>query len=70
MLPEENINEKLKAVFEGLSNKQIAFRLQTSEGTIKAAMQQLFDKTGVRTRSQLVRIAIEKNIQDWPESGG
>jgi two-component system, NarL family, nitrate/nitrite response regulator NarL len=28
-------------------------------------LQQLFDKTGVRTRSQLVRIAIEQHAGDW-----
>ena len=56
----------LMAVFEGLSNKDIAARLNTTEGAVKAVMQQLFDKTGVRTRGQLVRIALEKRIQDWP----
>jgi DNA-binding NarL/FixJ family response regulator len=56
----------LKAVFEGLSNKNIAAKLNTTEGAVKAVMQQLFDKTGVRSRSQLVRIALERNIQDWP----
>lgn len=56
----------LMAVFEGLSNKDIASRLNTTEGAVKAVMQQLFDKTGVRTRGQLVRIALEKRIQDWP----
>jgi two-component system, NarL family, nitrate/nitrite response regulator NarL len=63
-----NLRERsvLKAVFEGLSNKEIAVSLNTTEGSIKAVMQQLFDKTGVRTRSQLVRIAIEKGIQEWP----
>ncbi|MES1257674.1 MAG: response regulator transcription factor [Acidobacteriota bacterium] len=55
----------LKAVFEGLSNKEIAGRLQVSESTVKAVLQQLFDKTGVRTRSQLVRIALEKHSHDW-----
>ncbi len=55
----------LKGVFEGLSNKEIAVKLQISEGSVKAAMQQLFDKTGVRTRSQLVRIALERLAQDW-----
>jgi DNA-binding NarL/FixJ family response regulator len=55
----------LKGVFEGYSNKEIAAQLQISESSVKAAMQQLFDKTGVRTRSQLVRIAIEKHAQDW-----
>ena len=55
----------LKGVFEGLTNKEIAAQLQMSEGSVKAVMQQLFDKTGVRTRSQLVRIALEKRSQDW-----
>ncbi len=55
----------LKSVFEGLSNKEIAGHLKTSESSVKAVLQQLFDKTGVRTRSQLVRIALEKHAQDW-----
>ena len=55
----------LHGVFEGLTNKEIAAQLQVSEGSIKAVMQQLFDKTGVRTRSQLVRIALEKRAEDW-----
>ncbi len=55
----------LRGVFEGFTNKEIAAKLETSEGTIKAAMQQLFDKTGVRTRSQLVRIALERLTGDW-----
>jgi DNA-binding NarL/FixJ family response regulator len=55
----------LRAVFEGLSNKEIGSRMQISESSVKAVLQQLFDKTGVRTRSQLVRIALEKHSQDW-----
>lgn len=58
----------LQGVFEGLTNKEIAVRLQVSEGSIKAVMQQLFDKTGVRTRSQLVRIALEKRAEEWLSS--
>jgi two-component system nitrate/nitrite response regulator NarL len=46
-------------LLEGLSNKEIAASLRLSESAIKAAMQQLFAKTGVRTRSQLVRVALE-----------
>jgi DNA-binding NarL/FixJ family response regulator len=49
----------LQGVFEGLSNKEIATRLNVSESAIKATLQQLFRKSGVRTRSQLVRIALE-----------
>jgi DNA-binding NarL/FixJ family response regulator len=55
----------LKAVFEGLTNKEIAQRMELSESSIKAVLQQLFDKTGVRSRGQLVRIALEKHAQDW-----
>jgi two-component system, NarL family, nitrate/nitrite response regulator NarL len=50
----------LVGVFEGAANKQIADRLQVSESSVKATLQQLFQKTGVRTRSQLVRIALEQ----------
>jgi len=50
----------LRGVFEGLANKEIAERLHVSESAIKASLQQLFSKTGVRTRSQLVRVALEQ----------
>jgi DNA-binding NarL/FixJ family response regulator len=54
----------LKALFEGLTNKEIASQLNVSENVVKWAMQQLFEKTGARTRSQLVRVALEKQ-RDW-----
>jgi DNA-binding CsgD family transcriptional regulator len=50
----------LSHIFEGLANKQIGDRLRISESAVKACLQQLFAKTGVRTRSQLVRIALEQ----------
>lgn len=50
----------LSAILEGLTNKQIADRLDVSESSVKATLQQLFDKAGVRTRSQLVRVALEE----------
>lgn len=56
----EREQQVLVGVFEGLANKQIAERLQVSESSVKATLQQLFQKTGVRTRSQLVRIALEQ----------
>lgn len=55
----------LRGVFEGLSNKEIGTRLDLSESSVKAALQQLFHKTGVRTRSQLVRIALEQFSGQW-----
>jgi two-component system nitrate/nitrite response regulator NarL len=56
----ERERQVLAFVFEGLANKQIADRLQISETAVKASLQQLFTKTGVRTRSQLVRVALEQ----------
>jgi DNA-binding NarL/FixJ family response regulator len=58
----ERENQVLQGVFEGLSNKEIGARLDISESSVKAALQQLFQKTGVRTRSQLVRIAVEEHL--------
>jgi DNA-binding NarL/FixJ family response regulator len=55
----------LKGVFEGFTNKEIGARLGISESSVKAVLQQLFEKTGVRTRSQLVRIALEKHSEEW-----
>jgi two-component system nitrate/nitrite response regulator NarL len=49
----------MRALLEGLSNKEIGSELRISESAVKAALQQLFAKAGVRTRSQLVRIALE-----------
>ena len=51
----------LYGVFEGLANKEIAARIGVSESSVKATLQQLFSKTGVRTRSQLVRIVLEQH---------
>src|SRR5437016_6284834 len=50
----------LSYVFEGLGNKEIAARIGVSESSVKASLQQLFSKTGVHTRGQLVRIALEQ----------
>jgi DNA-binding NarL/FixJ family response regulator len=50
----------LRFVLEGLSNKEIAWRMQISESYVKAILQSLFQKTGVRTRGQLVRVAVEQ----------
>lgn len=47
-------------LIEGLANKEIAGELGISESAVKAALQTLFNKTGVRTRSQLVRVALEQ----------
>jgi two-component system nitrate/nitrite response regulator NarL len=56
----ERQRKVLRFVLEGLSNKEIAWQLQISESYVKAILQSLFQKTGVRTRGQLVRVAVEQ----------
>ncbi len=66
-LPSSNLTGRerqvLSFVFKGLANKEIADQLQISESSVKGTLQQLFRKTGARTRGQLVRIALE-NYKD------
>jgi len=65
-------SEVIRGILDGLSNKEIGLKLNTSESSVKAVIQELFRKAGVRTRSQLVRIAIERHSSDWlkPEARG
>jgi PAS domain S-box-containing protein len=50
----------LRFLVQGLANKEIATRMEVSESTVKNTLQQLFAKTSVRTRAQLVRVALEQ----------
>jgi PAS domain S-box-containing protein len=50
----------LRFLVQGLANKEIAARMDISESAVKNSLQQLFAKTGVRSRSQLVRVALEQ----------
>ncbi len=52
--------EVLRLLVQGLANKEIAARMEISESAVKNTLQQLFAKTGVRARSQLVRVALEE----------
>ena len=49
----------LRHLVQGLANKEIAARVEISESTVKQAMHRSFAKTGVRTRTQLVKVALE-----------
>jgi two-component system nitrate/nitrite response regulator NarL len=65
-------SEVLRGILDGLTNKEIAWNLKVSESSVKAVIQELFHKAGVRTRSQLVRITIERHSSDWlrPDTSG
>ena len=52
--------EVLRLLVQGLANKEIAARMGISESAVKNTFQQLFAKSAVRTRSQLVRVALER----------
>ena len=64
----EREQQVLRGLFEGLTNKEIAAQIGVSESAIKATLQQLFQKTRVRTRSQLVRIALESSLGTAPRT--
>jgi two-component system, LuxR family, sensor kinase FixL len=53
--------EVLRFLIQGLANKEIAARMEIPESTVKNIFQQLFAKMGVRSRSQLVRAALEEH---------
>ena len=55
-------HQVLGGVFEGLTNKQIGADIGVSEAAVKATLQHLFRKTKVRTRAQLVRVAMESAL--------
>jgi DNA-binding NarL/FixJ family response regulator len=50
----------LRYLLEGLTNREIGTRLEISEGAVKASLRLLFDKLNVRSRTQLVKVALEQ----------
>jgi DNA-binding NarL/FixJ family response regulator len=50
----------LRALLAGGSNREIAASLGISENTVKTFLQQLYRKTGTRTRSKLICMASEQ----------
>jgi DNA-binding NarL/FixJ family response regulator len=60
----------LLGVLGGLTNKKIGANMGLSESSVKNIVQRLFGKAGVKTRSQLVRVAIEGSWGTAPHSIG
>lgn len=52
----------LEAVAQGLSNKEIAARLDLKPNSVKCYFDILFDKLGATTRSEAVAIALRKHL--------
>ncbi len=54
--------EVLRALAEGLGNKQIGARLGISPSTVKYHLQAIFSKLGVRTRSEAVSYGLRRGV--------
>lgn len=54
----------ITAIVDGLSNDEIAAALFLSRATVKTYLSRLFDKLGVRDRTQLVILAYESGFVD------
>jgi DNA-binding NarL/FixJ family response regulator len=52
----------LERVYDGSPNKQIAHDLKCSEVAVKAVLQQLFKKFGVRKRILIMKIAHKRAL--------
>ena len=56
--------EILQGLVDGLSNKEIARKLDIIEGTVKAHIRSLMGKLGVRNRTQLAVVATRAGLTD------
>ncbi len=54
--------EVLRALAEGMGNKQIGGRLGISPSTVKYHLQAIFSKLGVRTRSEAVSYGLRRGV--------
>jgi len=61
MTPRET--ELTDALCQGLTNKQIGARLGLTEGTVKAMLHALYNKTGARNRTELALMTVKKQYE-------
>jgi two-component system nitrate/nitrite response regulator NarL len=61
---EERDKMVLRLILRGLTNREIAEELESTEGAINAVLHHLFKKLGVRTRAQLVKVVLENHRDD------
>jgi len=54
----------LKLIAEGLANKQIARKLNLTEGTVKGYVSQILDELHVADRTQVALHAVRKELVD------
>lgn len=54
--------DTLRLIVEGLSNQEIAVRLNITEGTVKAHVKAILAKFGARDRAQAASVALKRGI--------
>ena len=54
--------EVISLVTEGCSNKELAFRMNITEDTVKRHLTNIFDKVGMSTRLELALFALKNNL--------
>ena len=59
---DERERSVLMGILSGLTNKKIGASMGLSESSVKNIVQRLFGRAGVKTRSQLVRVALEGSL--------
>lgn len=59
---EDRERNVLLGILEGLTNRKIGVAIGLSESAVKNVVQRLFGKAGVKTRGQLVRLALEGSL--------
>lgn len=57
-------HQVLQLAAQGMTNKEIAYRLGISERTIQFHINSIFNKTGTESRTQVVAMAIQKGWID------
>lgn len=71
--PDASLGEReqkaLSGIVAGLTNREIGAGMGLRETSVKNILQRLFAKAGVRTRSQLVRLAMEGSFGSVAHSG-
>jgi NarL family two-component system response regulator LiaR len=58
----ERERDVLKAMVDGLNNREIADRLTVSLGTVKFHVSNIFQKLGIDSRVEAVKMAIEQKL--------
>jgi DNA-binding NarL/FixJ family response regulator len=61
-------HQVLLGILAGLTNRKIGENMGLSESSVKNIVQRLFSKAGVKTRTQLVRVALEGSLGDGSQA--